>query len=146
MIETTASYGQYNKNPFNFQHFKLKYLSLTKDASPIAFEPFEPDFTTQQCLREYISLFQANNIMGKNTLLPISFDEFQKGYTHFQFNLSDNCHGVNTHPAAGERGNLKLTIKFAEALTTSIIVLLYGVFDNNIYIQGTGAILSDFND
>lgn len=146
MTNTTSFYGQYTKNPFNFQNFKLKYLNLKKDTVSYPFEPFEPDFKAQQCLREYISLFQSNNILGKNTLLPISFEEFKKGYTHFQFNLSDNCHGVNTHPATGEKGNLKLTLKFAEALTESVIVLLYGVFDNNIYIQGSGAVLTDFND
>ena len=142
MINSVSFYGDFSKNPYNFQNYKIKYLHLTKDGKSVSYEPFEPDFSNKNYLREYLSIFQSNGILGSNAQLPISFDEYQKGYTHFQFNLSNNCQGVNVQPE--ERANLKLSIKFGEPLPESIIVLLYAVFDSNIYIHGSGVIVTDY--
>ena len=96
-----------------------------------------------QFLREYISLFQSNDILGRNELLPISQDEFLDGFANFQYNLSNNSEGVNAQ--LEERANLKLEIKFNAPLPDSIIIVLYALFDANIYISGDGTVVTDFD-
>ena len=141
MVGNTAFDGDYTLNPYNFKHFNIKYLHLTRDKESVPFEKFEPNFSTGDCLKEYMSLFQSNDLLGRNAVLPITFEEFQHGYTNFQWNLSDNRHGVNTGP--DQRGNLKLHIQFHSALTEAITVLLYGIFESTVEVYGNDTVFVD---
>ena len=80
-------------------------------------------------------------MLGKNATLPITYEEFQHGYTHFQWNLSDNRRGVNC--SASPRGNLKFKIKFHEVLPQAITVLFYGIFDSIVEVYGNNQVLVD---
>ena len=90
MVSNNAMNGDYSKNPFNFKHFNVSYVHLTKDRDNAPFPPFEPNFAKDNVLKEYLSLFQSNGVLGKNTVLPFTYDEFKSGYTNFQWNLTDD--------------------------------------------------------
>jgi hypothetical protein len=143
MVSKTAFHGDYTKNPFNFKHFNLSSLSLKKNKELCPYEEFKPDFKAKKCIREYISLYESNGIFGKDATIPISYDEFIEGYTHFQWNLSSNGHGTNTQ--SDERGNLVLKLEFAEALTEPVTVLFYAVFDGTVYLYGNGVVKTDYD-
>ena len=88
MVSNSAMSGEYKKNPYNFKFFNATYIDLTKDRKATPFPPFEPDFANNDYLREYMSVFQSNGLLGKNCVLPINFDEYKSGYSHLQWNLS----------------------------------------------------------
>ena len=46
MVSNSAFHGDYTLNPFNFKHYGVKSLLLTRDAENIPYERFEPDFKT----------------------------------------------------------------------------------------------------
>src|SRR5271156_1317470 len=142
MVANSAMSGNYTKNPFNFKHFNVSYVHLTKDRSNALFEPFEPNFS-KDVLQEYLSLFQSNGLLGKNTTLPISYYEFKNGYTNFQWNLSDDGQGSNA--TADPRANLKLEVKFSEALTEAVTVLIYGIMDSNVMVFLDDVVTVDYN-
>lgn len=142
MVANTAMNGDYGKNPFNFKHFNISYVHLTKDRANIPFPPFEPNFARNNVLQEYLSLFQSNGVLGRNTVLPISYDEFKTGYTNFQWNLTDDGKGSNS--TADPRGNLKIEIKFAEALPEAINVLLYGIMDSQVSVYLDDVVEMDY--
>jgi hypothetical protein len=143
MVSNNAMTGDYAKNPFNFKHFNLSYVHLTKDRNNVPFPPFEPNFARGAVLSEYLSLLQSNGVLGKNTVLPISYEEFKNGYTNFQWNLSDDGKGSN---ATGDpRANLEIKVKFAEPLTEAINVLLYGIFDSNVMVFLDDVVEMDYN-
>ena len=142
MLSKTAFHGDYTKNPFNFKHYNLCSLSLKKNRELCPYEELKPDFKNKKCIREYITLYESNGIFGKDATIPISYDEFLQGYTHFQWNLSNNGRGTNTQ--ADERGNLVLRLEFAEALTESVVVLFYAVFDATVYLYGDGVVKTDY--
>ena len=141
MVSNTAFHGDYAYNPFNFKNYNLTSLMLTRDDERIPFEMFKPDFKTGNTLREYMSLFQSNNLLGQNAVLPITYDEFKSGFTNFQWNLTDDGRGMNSGPV--QRGNLKLNLEFADALTEAIVVILYGIFDSTIEVYGNDQVLVD---
>lgn len=141
MVSNTAFYGDYALNPYNFKHYNIKSLLITRDDERIPFETFEPDFRNGDCLEEYMSLYQSNALLGKNTVLPITFEEFQNGYTHFQWNLSDDRKGINNNP--NQRANLKLEIKFHEQLPEDITIIFYGIFDSTVQVYGDDHVLVD---
>ena len=84
MVSNSAMNGEYKKNPFNFKFFNATFINLTKDRNPVPFPPFEPDFANNEYLVEYMSVFQSNGLLGKNRILPITYDEYKSGYTHLQ--------------------------------------------------------------
>ena len=90
-----------------------------------------------------MSLFQSNGLLGKNCILPISYDEYKSGFTNLQWNLSDNKRGDNSNP--DPRGNLKIEVKFAEKVTEAINVVLYGIFDGTVLIFGDDTTVTDYN-
>ena len=141
MVSNSAFHGDYALNPYNFKHYGVKSLLLTRDAENIPYERFEPDFKTGNCLREFMSLYQSNDLLGKNAILPISYDEFKSGYTHFQWNLTDNRRGVNAGP--NQRGNIKLDIKFADPTTEAMVVVLCGIFESTVQVFANDQVIVD---
>ena len=141
MVSNSAFHGDYTLNPFNFKHYGVKSLLLTRDAENIPYERFEPDFKTGNCLREFMSLYQSNDVMGKNAILPITYDEFKSGYTTFQWNLTDNRMGVNAGP--NQRGNIKLDITFADPTSEAMVVVLYGIFESTVQVFANDQVIVD---
>ena len=86
-----------------------------------------------------MSLFQSNDLLGKNIILPISYDDFKQGYTLFQWNLSDNRKVVNAGP--NQRGNVKVVIEFEDMLPEAMTLVFYGIFDSTVYIYGNDMVL-----
>ena len=143
MVANSAMNGEYKKNPYNFKFFNATYIDLTKDRKPVPYPPFEPDFANNDYLQEYMSVFQSNGLLGKNCVLPISFDEYKTGYTHLQWNLSDNGKDANSNP--DPRGNLKIEVKFGAKTTEAINVVLYGIFDGSVMIFGDDTTVTNYN-
>lgn len=141
MVSNSAFHGDYALNPFNMKHYNVKSLLLTRDAENVPYERFEPDFKTGNCLREYMSLYQSNGLLGKNAILPISYEEFKCGYTQFQWNLSDDRRGVNAGPY--QRANLKLDITFADETPEALMVVLYGIFESIVQVFGNDEVIVD---
>ena len=141
MTSTAAFYGDYTKNPFNFKHYNMESLHLTRDNENIMFEKMEFSFKNENVLREYMSLYQSNNVLGKNTSLPITYEEFQHGYTHFQWNLSDDRKGTNASIA--QSANLCLTFKFEQPTPEPITMIFYGIMDSNVLIYGDQSVVVD---
>ena len=144
MVTKAAFHGDYTKNPFNFKSYNLNYLSLKKDRDPFPYEEFKPDFKNKKCVREYISLFESNGLLGRDEILPITYDEFLDGYTHFQWNLSSNARGTNSKP--DEFGNMALTLEFADPLPEAVTVIFYGVFDGAVCLFGDGTVKTDYEN
>src|SRR5271167_586688 len=141
MVSNSAFHGDYSQNPFNFKHYNLKSLQLTRDDEKVPYERFEPDFKTGNCLREFMSLYQSNAMLGKNAILPISYDEFKSGYTTFQWNLSDDRKGVNAGP--NQTGNLKIDLVFDGQTTEALVVVLYGIFESTVQVYANDQVIVD---
>ena len=59
-----AATGSYSANAFNFQNFGLNYIALSANSQLIPRIPLEPNFTTHEYLREYLTVSEA---MGYDT-------------------------------------------------------------------------------
>ena len=95
------------------------------------------------CVGEYLSVLECMNILAKDACLPFSYEEYLNGYTFFAWNLTPDyqCARQNT----AKRANIRLDLKFSEALPTSINIMLYATFDS-VMIVGSGQVMTDYND
>jgi len=141
MVSNSAFHGDYTKIPFNFKHYNLKSLMLTRDDERIPYERFEPDFKNGNCLEEYMAQHQSSDLLGKNAVLPITYDEFKSGYTIFQWNLSDNRKGVNAAPY--QCGNVAIDFSFGDPTPEAMVMVLYGILDSTEQVFANDEVLVD---
>lgn len=142
-VRNDAYNGTYAQNPFNFQHFSTNQLALYREGEPIPFRPFVPDFTNNKYQREYTSLIQSLNIYNKSEDIDLSPEEFANGYTIFGFNLTPDL-SIADHAQPIRDGNIRLEVRFSEALAQTINVIVMGIFDARLEITKYRNVLMDW--
>src|SRR6266853_2569139 len=125
MVDDDAISGTYAKTPFNFKHYNISRVELSIDGNSRPILPLTPNFKEKLCLREYMSLLENMNIMGKDAYLPITYDEFMNGYTFFTWNMTADYLGQPQNP--DRRADMRLELEFVEATASTFNVLLYSV-------------------
>ncbi|XP_054757242.2 uncharacterized protein F54H12.2-like [Lytechinus pictus] len=147
MVDNRAFNGNYEKNPFNFQHFKTNYLALDVDGKLVPSKPFQPDFeggTGKEYLREYYTLFSELNKLEMQPELYISRDDYGRGFTMFAFDLTPTGNSEGSFNLR-KNGNLRLDIHFKEPLPRTINIIVIGTFENVVEIDRARNILYDFS-
>lgn len=140
LLENSAINGQYNLNPFFFNHYNVNFLSIYIDGQPIPSKPLELNFNEGNYIAAYHRLFPGFNRDNGNYL---SREDYAKGHTLYAFDLSpDLCDGP--HLNLQHQGNLRVEIKFSSALSSTISVLIYAEFENIIEISKSRHVLCDF--
>ena len=144
MLNSEAASGAYAKNMFNFQHHNIKEVDLRINGTSKPTLPFKPNFEGKLYLREYMALLEAMNILGKDTHLPITYDDFANGYTFFAWNLTADYSGGSQNP--DKRAHIRLDLKWAKETVGVNVVVLYCIYDSTILINRDGIVYTDFKE
>ena len=144
MLDSDAASGAYGKSMFNFQHHNVKEVDLRINGTSKPTLPFRPNFTDKLYLREYMALLEAMNILGKDSHLPFTYEDFCNGYTFFAWNLTADYAGQPQN--TNKRANIRLDVKWSKSTTSVLEVILYGVYDSLIMIDGDGQVQTDYKD
>ncbi|XP_038248478.1 uncharacterized protein F54H12.2-like [Dermochelys coriacea] len=142
-VDNDAFSGSYTKNPFHFKHYDINFVALYVDGEQIPTKPLQPDFEAGIRVREYMNLVQTAGKHMKDRSLLIDREEFSHGYTLFAFDLSPDKECTN-HYSPIKIGNLRAEIRFGKALTITINMIVYVVFDNVIEINQRRNVLFDY--
>ena len=122
MVSDAAVNGQYTSNPFNFQHFNLNYMVLHVNSQMLPRIPLEPNFTTNDYKREYLTVMEAMGYdIGPSswTLTPY---QWSHGYNIYVFKITPGIIGAVRSPQIN--GDIKLEVKFSVATTANITLLV----------------------
>ncbi len=86
-VSNAAFNGSYSKNPFNFQHFNVNYVSVHVNGEQIPQTPLKPDFAEgrKNSVRAYYTLFSGMDKMYMNEGNDISLSDYPNGYTLYAF-------------------------------------------------------------
>ena len=123
-VSNAAYSGDYQKNPFNFQNMGLNYLEINVDGQPVPSRPFRPNFLENDYVASYLSLLD-NEFAVKNGII-IKASDFPEGYALYLFDVQSFISGgVMTKPA---KGHVRLSMRFASAITETINVMIYAKF------------------
>ncbi|XP_050781557.1 uncharacterized protein F54H12.2-like [Gopherus flavomarginatus] len=120
----------------------MKVFSIPA-GSRVPTKPLQPDFEAGRCVREYMNLVQTAGKHMKDRSLLIDREEFAQGYTLFAFDLSPDQECAD-HYSLIKTGNLRAEIRFGKALTVTVNMIVYGVFDNVIEINQRRNVLFDY--
>ena len=85
MVDNEAFNGSLTKNPYNFQHFDLNYMSLIKNGKPFPGEAFQPNYDEKRCLRDYVHTMETLGYFNTDDNNGITFEDFVGGSTIYAF-------------------------------------------------------------
>ena len=144
MVSNEAYVGAYKMNPFKLDHCNLNYIALEVGGHSFPAQPLTPSFGTENnYIRSYMTMFTDTGKIFDDTGNDVTREGYRKGYTLWAFDLSpDKDDGAHFHLV--KEGNLRLDMKFAQALGTTTTVLVYAEFDNVIEIDRARNIIKDF--
>ena len=121
MVEDAAATGSYLRNPFNFQHFNLNYLTLNVNSQYIPGIPYEPDFARADYLRDYITVMEGLGYDIGPYTWDVTPNEWANGYNIYVFKITPGSIGaVKSLPLTGD---VSSELKFSTA-TTGVITLV----------------------
>jgi hypothetical protein len=138
-VDSTAQSGALDKNPFNFQNFKLSQIAITVDNDAAVYRALNFDFANGQYLQGYNTLFRAVGYQSEGNFLERT--DYILGNTLFVFDVQPTASGGRFQiPRAGQ---VKLELKFSEALANPINVIAFGQFQSIIEIDNNRNVYVD---
>jgi len=87
-------------------------------------------------------VFAGTGKLGANEGLFIDRIDYATGYALYAFNLTADL-GEDDHFSLLKQGNVHLTLKFANSLTTTVTVVAYAEFQNVIEIDRVRNVVFD---
>ena len=127
-VENKAYNGNRFLNPFNFKNLNINFLCLYVDGNQIPSKALLPDFKGKMYVDCYHSLFSGCGIHFLNDGNAISRTDYPNGYCLFAFDLTPNISANKmTDWNLIKHGSVRLDVRFASALTSTISVIVYAL-------------------
>ncbi|GFX52936.1 uncharacterized protein F54H12.2 [Trichonephila clavipes] len=145
-VDNEAFHGAFSKSPYEFRHFNLNVIGVYVDGQPVPHNPLELDFSKDQYIRAYQTLFVGTDRMGQDRGIFISRKEYKDSNTLFGFNLSPDLCSSGEHLSLIKHSNLRLELKFSKSLEQTVCVIVFAEFENLIEINKSRNILYDFGN
>lgn len=108
-------------------------------------KPFECDFDNEQYIRAYNSLIDGCNINYCDTGNNIHRNDYPNGYTLIAVDCTHDQNASSTHISLPRTGSMRIDVKFKNALTESVTLIIYSEFDNLIEIDKNRAVITDYS-
>lgn len=145
-VDNKAFNGDFQMNPFNFQNYKINYLSLYVDGAQIPSKPLQPDFTKNYLYVDaFQTLFSGTGIHFLNDGNSIDRNNYRDGYCLFAFDLTpDLSANSNSHWNLIKHGSVRIEVRFEEALASTVNCIVYAEYDNVLEIDASRQVMVDF--
>ncbi len=158
LLDAKGFSGDYTKNPYNFEDYKVTTVTLTVNGEELPFKQLTLNYENnkENFIQAYDTLFSGTGKMNYNTGLDISRKDYPKGYTLYAFDLTPDMCGASPHFNAVQRGSLTVDITFADApvnqtfpagvtAPTAIAMVCYGDSENVIQIDSERNVIYDMS-
>ncbi len=153
LVDAKGFSGDYENNPYNFQHYKVTTVTLTVNGEELPFKQLTLNYedNKENFIQAYNTLFSGTGKMNYNTGLDISREDYPKGYTLYAFDLTPDMCGASPYFNTVQRGSLTVDITFAKAPSlqtnkpTAIAMICYGDFENVIQIDSERNVIYDMS-
>jgi hypothetical protein len=135
LLKNETFNGDAKDDPLYFNHFDINYLSLQRDGESVPFtQPLQPDFANRMVGQSYMAMIQNLEMFNSNVNNGITMEKFINGSTLFVFNLTPDLNAGGSCGQPYQTGNLRLELKFANALPAGINVIIMAIRDGRLEI------------
>ena len=136
-VSTDAYNGSPSKNPFNFQHFKIESLRLMKNGIEYPRPEIITNFnsTPHTFMTAYYNTMISLGADYNINAVSITPNEYANGYYFYSFNMAPDqqISGGDVYTPADRPSQIRLDIRFSEALPQTIQMLVY--YENRTTIR-----------
>ena len=144
-VDNDAFNGIYTKNPFNFKHMNLTQLKVYLDGQQQSVKPLEINFASNQYINAYATLFMGTGKWMRDEGNQISREDFAGGYALYAFDLTPDL-SEGDHFNLLKQGNVRLDMKFSQALENTINVIAFAEFENILEIDRSRNVIFDYKN
>uniref|UniRef100_A0ABD2WI17 Uncharacterized protein n=1 Tax=Trichogramma kaykai TaxID=54128 RepID=A0ABD2WI17_9HYME len=145
-VENKAYNGDKSLNPFNFKHFGINFLCLYIDGVQIPSKPLTPDFSRNEYVDAYHTLFSGTGIHFLDNGNNLSRLKYPNGYCLFAFDLTPDLSANDlSHWNLIKHGSVRLDVRFAAALESTVNCIIYAEYENILEIDASRQVLVDFS-
>ncbi|XP_048507989.1 uncharacterized protein F54H12.2-like [Athalia rosae] len=146
LVSNKAFNGDRQRNPFNFQHFMLNYLSLYVDGIQIPLKALQPSFGKNGVYVDtYHTSFSGTGVRFLNEGCGIGRLHYEMGNRLTAFDLTpDLAANCSSHWSLIKHGTLRIELRFDDALKKTINCIVYAEFDNIIEVDASRQVVTDF--
>lgn len=137
LTSTNAVNGDYQLNPWNFQHFDLQQITLYCDGVPVDGIPLKLQFNEDRGatnVAAYVKMFENCGKWGGDAGNEITRSDFNNGYALFCFDLQPHFSDAN-YLSLVKQGKVRLECHFASPLPETVSLLI--VAENSGYFEIT---------
>lgn len=145
MVDNDSFNGAYDKNPYNFKNYNLNQIKIFLDGQQQHIRPLEPNFTANQTIKSYMSLFSGTGKNQKDEGNDITREDYGNGYSLYCFDLTPDL-AENDHFNLAKDGNVRIDLKFGTALAGTINCIVYAEFENILEIDRNRNIIFDYGN
>jgi hypothetical protein len=136
MVDTDAYNGRGDKNPYNFQHFKVSKVSLSKNGLEYPTPPIVTNFENGNYVEAYRHFMSSLHADSSPFVPSITLKDFAHGYTLFSWDMSPDQYGSDDpHMIVNRNANIKLSVEFAEPLKQAVTLIVYYQLDMRLTIN-----------
>jgi hypothetical protein len=136
LVSTEAFLGNYKQNPFKFEGFNLKQISLNVDGEQVPVNGINMHFATSEphnVLEGYMSLVQVCKKWRSDESFMLSLYEYERNNTLYGFEIAPEI--VPGAFNLVRNTNIRLDIQFSKPLTSNVTVLIYFHYDDSVNIN-----------
>lgn len=139
LVNSAASSGSYDKDPFEFKDYKIGSLSCFLNSELIYRRPIKPDYDLEYLGKPYLNFLKVLGQYNNNILTTITPENFGKGYTIFAFDLTrDNSKGYLKSgyiDPPQKHSHLRFTVQFNEELPETVTAIIYTEWDDIVMVD-----------
>ncbi len=143
-VSSDDFHGLKSRNPFNFQNYGIRQVSVEVDGQSFPTKPYQMDFSKYQSIEPFDGLLdtlkQRNNPFGE---LPFHRESYAYGYTIFGFDLTPGGTGLGALTLI-KQGNLSVAVTFENPTTETVMLVCFMVYDNILEINNHRQVIVDF--
>ena len=132
------------KESVQFQKLQRELCCTTSRRKQIP-EKLQPDFANDAYMQSYLWLFANSNLYYENADNGITPTDFKNGNTLFWFDLSPQMDCSKHALELIKSGNLRIDLRFDQALPHTISVVCYSEFDNLLEIDRGRGVSLDYS-
>ena len=145
-VDNKAFNGDKSYNPFNFKHYNINFFSIYVDGTQIPPTPLQRNFKENLYVEAYHTLFSGCGIHFFNQGNMISRESYAKGSCLFAFDLTlDYSANSTSHWKLIRQGSMRIEVRFAEALISTVNCIVYAEYDNVLEIDSSRQVIVDFS-
>jgi len=144
LVRNDAFNGSTTRNPFNFQNYRLREISVYSDGQQQhGIIPLTTDFERSLYVRGFNTLFCGTVKVFRDEGNVLNRKNFSGGYAPSAFDLTSDL-GEDDHFSLAKQGSVRLVLKFAQPLVDPVTVIAYAEFQNVIEIDRNRNVIYDF--